>query len=146
MAEDWSAKRREVVAAQERALAHARQAEHAKATALLRDAARDFEAAGIAPHPLSAHPYSGSRPVKTTLVGWYLKMDRTVGFDPEGRYYILSAPGDLLTRLRGASIEATDAPLVVGRGGRDGEAIELSILLSLRRRDPVPPATLTGGR
>lgn len=146
MADDWSTHRREVVDAQARALAHAREAEHAKATALLRDAARDFEARGIAPHPLRAHPYAGTRPVKTRIVGWYLTTDRTVGCDPEGRYYILSAPGDLRTRLRGAHVEATDAPLVVGRGGRDGESIDLTDLLALRRKSPVPPATLGGDR
>lgn len=138
--EDWKSRRGEVLAAQERALETAAAREHEKATVMLREAAAQLQARGIEPHPLTAFPYRGRRPVKTSIIGWYLKSDRSVGMDIEGRYFILSAPGDLLTRLRGANLEPRRAPLVVGRGGRDGEAINLDELLALRLKAPVPPA------
>lgn len=138
---DWKQHRAEVFETQRRALAAAAEAEHAKATAMIAEAIAAFRAAGIAPHPLKAHPYRGSRPVATTHVGWYLKSDRTVGIDTDGKYYMLSASGDVLTRLRKATLTPSLAPLVVGRGGRDGEAIDLVELLQMRLDDPVPPAT-----
>ncbi len=137
---EWSRHRAEVFAAQERALANAEHAEHSKATALIIDAIARFRAAGIASHPLKARPLRGRKPVPTRHVGWYLTSDRSVGVDESGNYFILTAPGDLRTRLRGATLEPTMAPLVVGRGGRDGEAIDLAELLEKRLADPVPPA------
>lgn len=133
----WSQQRAAVLAAQEQALEHARRTEHEKATAILREYVERFETAGIAPRPLRALPYKGSGTIRTPLHGWYLKHDRTIGIDTEARYFILRADGGLLTRLRGAEIEPVDAPLVVGRGGRDGETFDLRELLEMRVKDPV---------
>lgn len=133
----WTQQRAELIAAQEQALEYARRTEHEKATAILREYVEHFEAAGIAPRPLRALPYKGSGSIRTPLHGWYLKHDRTIGIDTEARYFILRADGGLLTRLRGAEIEPVDAPLVVGRGGRDGETFDLRELLEMRVKDPV---------
>lgn len=134
-----SRRRAEVIAAQEEALHRARRAEHEKATGIIRRAITDFREAGIAPYPLRARPYTGTGTIRTSLTGWYLKKDRTLGIDTEGNYYVLRVPGGLASRLRGATPEPTLAPLVVGRGARDGETFDLPELLAMRLEDPVEP-------
>ncbi|MGQ4533889.1 hypothetical protein ACUH9Y_02120 [Dermabacteraceae bacterium P13115] len=129
--------RDEVFAAQERILRAEREREHAAATALLRDAAASFQRAGIAPAPLRARTFNGRRTIKTQVIGWYLKQDRSVACDREGNFYVMRAEGTLRETLRGARLEPQPAPLVVGKGGRDGEAIALSELITRRLEDPV---------
>lgn len=136
---DWTRHRREVFAAKEQALHAARQAEHERATALIREAVDRFREAGIAPIPLRARPYTGSGTVRTGLTGWYLKQDRSLAVDAEGRYYVMRVEGGLWARWRGASPEPSPAPLVVGRGARDGDTFELQELLEMRLQDPVRP-------
>lgn len=136
--QEWSRHRREVVEAKEQALRAARADEHERATALLRAAVADFLEAGIAPVPLRARPYRGGGTVRTGLMGWYLKQDRSLAIDEEGRYYVLRVEGGLLARMRGEAPAPSPAPLVVGRGARDGDTFELEELLRMRRQDPVP--------
>ena len=114
-----------------------REREHEAATALLQAAAADFERAGIAPAPLRARTFNGRRTVKTQVIGWYLKSDRSVACDREGIFYVMRAEWTLRETLRGAHLEPQPAPLVVGKGGRDGEAIELSELITRRLEEPV---------
>lgn len=135
--QDWARHRREVVEAQEQALRAARDEEHEKATAMIRAAVDRYRAAGIAPVPLRARPYRGSGTVRTGLEGWYLKQDRSLAVDAEGRYYVLRVDGGLLSRLRGAAPEPSPAPLIVGRGARDGDSFRLEELLEMRLADPV---------
>lgn len=135
--QDWARHRREVVEAQEQALRAARDEEHEKATAMIRAAVDRYRAAGIAPVPLRARPYRGSGTVRTGLEGWYLKQDRSLAVDAEGRYYVLRVDGGLLSRLRGAAPEPSPAPLIVGRGARDGDTFRLEELLEMRLADPV---------
>jgi hypothetical protein len=59
--------------------------------------------------------------------------------DLEGNYYILRVDGGVMNRLRGATPEPAQAPMVVGRGARDGETFELRELLEMRLTDPVRP-------
>lgn len=136
--QEWTRRRREAVEAKEQALRAARQDEHERATALIREAVQEYLAAGIAPVPLRARPYRGAGTVRTGLEGWYLKQDRSLAVDAEGRYYVLRVEGGLLSRLRGETPEPSPAPLVVGRGARDGDTFELQELLRMRREDPVP--------
>ncbi len=136
--EEWSRHRREAVEAKERALKAARQDEHERATALIREAVAGFLEAGIAPVPLRARPYRGRGSVRTGLEGWYLKQDRSLAVDAEGRFYVLRVEGGLLSRLRGEAPDPSPAPLVVGRGARDGDTFGIEELLRMRRRDPVP--------
>ena len=59
--------------------------------------------------------------------------------DTEARYLVMRVDGGLRARLRGAAPEASYAPLVVGRGARDGETFDLDELLHMRLQDPVRP-------
>lgn len=134
----WSQERAEIIRVQEQALAASRREEHERATALIREAIARFTAAGIAPVPLRARTPTGRR-VRTSLHGWYLTEDRTVAVDTEARYYVMRVPASLAAIWRGADPEATDAPLVVGRGARDGESFDLADLLERRLHEPVTP-------
>jgi hypothetical protein len=135
--QDWTRHRREVFAAKEQALQAAREAEHERATALIRAWITRFQDAGIAPVALRARPYRGGGTLRTGLVGWYLKHDRSLAVDLEGRYYVMRVDGGLRSRLRGATPEPGPAPLVVGRGARDGDSFGLEELLEMRLQDPV---------
>lgn len=135
--EDWTRHRREVFAAKERALHAAREAEHEQATAMIREAVARYQQAGIPAVPLRARPYRGGGSIRTSLTGWYLKRDRSLAVDSEGRYYVMRVDGGLLSRLQGATPEPVPAPLVVGRGARDGDTFGLEELLEMRLQDPV---------
>ncbi|WP_114853818.1 hypothetical protein [Brachybacterium sp. YJGR34] len=137
--QQWSRHRQEVIEAKEQALRAAHEAEHERATAMIRAGVERFLAAGIGPVPLRARPYTGSGTVRTGLEGWYLKHDRSLAVDAEGRYYVMRVDGGLLSRLRGASPEPRPAPLIVGRGARDGDTFQLEELLQMRLEDPVRP-------
>lgn len=132
-----AAQRSEVIASQQRALEKAREAEHEKATAKIRSWIERFTDAGIDPIPLRARPYTGAGTIRTSLVGWYLKNDRSLAIDTEGRFYVMRVDGGLRARLTGADPEPSQAPLVVGRGGRDGETFELDELLQMRLENPI---------
>ncbi|APX34770.1 hypothetical protein BH708_09450 [Brachybacterium sp. P6-10-X1] len=137
--EDWSRQRRQVFEVKEQALQAARADEHRRATSIIREAVERFQDAGIAPVALRARPYTGSGTIRTALQGWYLKQDRSLAVDAEGRYYVMRVDGGLRARLRGATPEPSMAPLVVGRGARDGDTFRLEELLEMRLEDPVRP-------
>ncbi|MFC7464456.1 hypothetical protein [Brachybacterium sp. GCM10030252] len=137
--QDWSRQRRQVLEAKEQALHAAREDEHLRATATIRDAVARFREAGIDPIPLRARPYTGGGTIRTSLRGWYLKRDRSLAVDAEGRYYVMRVDGGLRSRLRGATPAPSPAPLVVGRGARDGDTFRLEELLEMRLEDPVRP-------
>ena len=136
--QEWIRHRREAVEAKERALRAAREAEHEQATAMIREAVARFEEAGIAPVPLRARPYRGGGTLRTSLTGWYLKHDRSLAVDREARFYVMRAEGGLFARMRGATPAPGHAPLIVGRGARDGDTFRLEELLERRLQDPVP--------
>ncbi|NMA76634.1 MAG: hypothetical protein GX960_05150 [Actinomycetales bacterium] len=136
--QEWIRHRREAVEVKEQALRAARLEEHEKATSMIREAVERFRAAGIAPVALRARPFQGGGTVRTGLEGWYLKQDRSLAVDAEGRYYVMRVDGGLRARLRGAAPEPGWAPLVVGRGARDGDTFRLEELLQMRLKDPVP--------
>lgn len=137
--QEWVRHRREVFAAKEDALRAAREDEHRRATAKIRGAIDSFRAAGIDPAPLRARPYSGAGTIRTGLQGWYLKTDRSIAVDTAARYYVMRVGGGVRARLRGATPEPSPAPLVVGRGARDGESFDLDELLQMRLQEPVRP-------
>lgn len=137
--QDWTSKRREVIEAQQNALEAHRREEHERATAIITKAIQAYRAAGIEPVPLQARPFTGTGTIRTSLTGWYLKHDRTLAIDEEGHYYVLRVPGGLMSRLKGATPEPSLAPLVVGRGARDGETFDIKELLQMRLEDPVRP-------
>ncbi|HVD80656.1 MAG TPA: hypothetical protein VNB87_08985 [Propionibacteriaceae bacterium] len=122
-AED-AAQRAELAAAQERG-------ESIQAQKLINEFLAAAKAKGIAPHPLRATLYSGQS-VKTDKIGWYLRKNHSVAIGDDGRYYVLIVPGGLRERLSGAKLQPTPPPLVVGRGGKDGETGDLAKFLQLR--------------
>lgn len=81
---------------------------------------------GIAPEPLRARTFSGAE-VKTDKQGWYIRKNKSIAVGTDGGYYQLTVPGGsgFMDKLRGVKLQATPPPLVVGRGGRDGETGDL---------------------
>lgn len=119
-----AAHRVELAKAQERA-------ESVKAQAMIDQFIQDAKAAGIRPAPLRAVLYSGQS-VKTDKVGWYLRKNESLAIGDDGSYYVLTVPGGLKERLRGVKLTPSPPPLVVGKGGRDGEAGDLADFLRWR--------------
>lgn len=96
-------------------------------------------AAGVAPQPLRARVPGRGKSYRTGLTGWYLRKNRSLAVGEDGSYYILDVPPSLVARFRGVTIEPSDPPLVVGRGARDGESIELAELLRRARAESEAP-------
>jgi hypothetical protein len=119
-----AAKRAELAAAQERA-------ESRQAQKLIDEFVVAAKAKGVAPGPLRAKLYSG-RPVKTDKVGWYLRKNQSLAIGEDGSYYVLVVPGGLRERLSGVKLKPTPPPLVVAKGGRDGESGDLADFLKWR--------------
>ena len=114
------------------ALAQGQQrAESVKAQRLIDEFVATARERGLAPEPLRAR-LTGGAEVKTDKSGWYLRQDRSVAIGEGGEYYVLIVPGGLAERLRGARLAGSPPPLVVGRGGPDGESGDLAEFL--RRR------------
>ncbi|HYN95712.1 MAG TPA: hypothetical protein VES42_17855, partial [Pilimelia sp.] len=87
---------------------------------------------GLRDTALTARAYTGAGGYRTGLRGWYLRRDRSVAVGTDGGFYILTVPASLRARLTGARVAASDPPLVVGQGGRDGESMPLRELLRQR--------------
>ena len=119
-----AARRVELAAGQERA-------ESRKAQVLIDQFLADAAAAGVAPEPLRATLYTGQS-VKTDKVGWYLRKNKSLAIGDDGCYYVLTVPGGLRERFTGVRLVATPPPLIVGKGGRDGETGDLAEFLRWR--------------
>jgi hypothetical protein len=119
-----AAKRAELAAAQERA-------ESLQAQKLIDAFLAAAKAKGIAPQPLRATLYSGQS-AKTDKVGWYLRKNQSVAVGDDGSYYVLIVPGGFRERLSGVKLQPSPPPLVVGKGGKDGETGDLAEFLQLR--------------
>lgn len=76
--------------------------------------------------PLRARSYDGRHRYRTPLEGWYLRSNESVAVSTTGDFYVLGVPGSLRALLRGVEPEPADAPLILGRGGRDGESVDLA--------------------
>lgn len=128
MAEELSERQKAARIRHELGRSHAR-AEAAQAKALIDGFIAAARARGVEPRPLKATLFSG-QVVKTDKVGWYLRNNHSVAIDVDGNYYTLTVPGGIVARLRGVKLEPTLAPLVIGRGGRDGETGDLKEFLA----------------
>jgi len=116
-----AARRVELAAGQERA-------ESRKAQLLIDQFLLDARAAGLAPQPLKATLYSGQT-VKTDKRGWYLRQNQSLAIGEDGSYYVLTVPGGLRQRFTGVKLTPSPPPLIVGKGGRDGETGDLAEFL-----------------
>ena len=119
-----AARRVELAAAQERG-------ESLQAQKLIDAFVVEARARGIAPEPLRATLLTGQS-VKTDQVGWYLRKNRSLAIGENGSYYVLTVPGGLRERLSGVRLQPSPPPLVVGKGGRDGESGDLADFLQWR--------------
>ena len=129
--EEWRRRRTESAAHQQRELDRQRARETAAARALLAEFVARARERGLAPEPLRARSFDGSATYRTPLKGWYLRRNRSVAVGEDGEFYVLGVPGTVLGRLRGVDVEPSDPPLVLGKGGRDGESIDLADALAL---------------
>lgn len=116
--------RRDVARRRAELEAAARRQEAGAAQALIDAFLVEVRARGIAPEPLRATLMNG-RSVKTDKTGWYLTLRRSVAVGEDGGYYILTVTGSPLAVFTGVALTPSDPPLVVGRGGRDGESGDL---------------------
>ncbi|HEY3438598.1 MAG TPA: hypothetical protein VGK35_13000, partial [Actinotalea sp.] len=67
--------------------------------------------------------------------GWYLRRNETVAVGTDGEFYVLSVPRSMSALVRGTPVEPSDPPLVLGKGGRDGESIDLVDALAIALGD-----------
>jgi len=124
---------RDAVHAYQLEAARRRRAEQsAKAQVLVDGFVEHARSAGLATTELTARTWKGTTRYRTGIRGWYLRLDRSIGVDEDGRYYALLVPPRSFARFRGVEVEPTDPPLQVGEGARDGESIALTELLRLR--------------
>ncbi len=135
-AADRRAERAEQAGLHREAQRRGREQESARAQVLIdafvERAARD----GLEPEELMARPWSGRGRYRTGVAGWYLRRDRSVGVGRDGGYYVLVVAPVRFGRWRTVPVEPSPPPLVVGQGGRDGDAAALDELLRLRLQWP----------
>lgn len=125
MADDWRDGRKEAAATHARELERRRRAEAAQARAMIAEFVAEARRRGVAPVRLHARSYDGRQRYRTHLEGWYLRRNRTVAVGTDGEFYVLSVPPRLLSFVSGAHPEPSDPPLVLGKGARDGESLDL---------------------
>lgn len=94
-------------------------------------------ARGLRPEPLRAVLMDGTR-VKSDQVGWYLNKGQTLAIAPDGRFFKLLTTGGRFARFTGVKLTPSMPPLVVGRGGRDGETGDLKDFLERTLADYTP--------
>lgn len=111
--------------------ANAGRAESKQAQVLIDRFVADARERGIAPVPLQAKLYNGQS-VKTDKVGWYLRKNQSLAIGEDGSYYVLTVPGGWRERLSGVKLKPSPPPMVVGKGGRDGESGDLAEFLRWR--------------
>jgi hypothetical protein len=88
--------------------------------------------AGLPTEELTARPWSGSGRYRTGVEGWFLRRNGSVGVGTDGQFYVLNVPPVTFGRWRHVRIEPSPPPLIVGKGGGDGETFALDELLEKR--------------
>jgi hypothetical protein len=109
-----------------------REREAVEAQALIDAFIEQATRVGLPPEELTARPWSGNARYRTGLIGWFLRRDKSIGIDSQGRFYVLVVPPQRFGRWRTVSIEPTPPLLQPGQGGRDGETASLETLLQMR--------------
>jgi hypothetical protein len=123
---NWREQRRAAAAAQADALARRDAQESAQARAMLQDFVVRAHERGLETVRLDVRGYGGKGVARSQVHGWYLRLDKGVGVGEDGEFYVLIAPLSLLDRLRGVTLTPTDPPLIIGKGGGDGDTIDMA--------------------
>ena len=118
-------------------LASSQDRESRQAQTMIDEFVAEATASGLEPVPLRAQTLAG-RHVRTSLHGWYLRNDHSAAVGVDGCYYFLRVPNDWRAVLRGARPNPSLPPLVLGRGGKDGEAIDLADALKRALAGQIP--------
>jgi len=126
----WRAQQRATAEAHAEVLAGRQRAEAAQARELIAGFLRRARKYGPPSGPLHALSYDGRTRYKTTLQGWYLRLDETIAIDTDGQFYILTVPSSLSARFKGVTVQPSEPTLVLGAGGPDGASIDLSASLA----------------
>jgi hypothetical protein len=126
---DERLRRADAIAGRAAALDRRRGIEIAKARALIEDFVATMRTRGVPPGPLRARVPGRHVTYRTGHVGWYIRQNPSLAIGTGGEFYILDVPASLRSRLFGATVMPCDPPLVVGRGAKDGESIDLADLL-----------------
>lgn len=132
---DWRDHRTHAAAAHAEALERRRAGEAARASELLAEFVSEARRRGIPPVRLQARSYDGRSRYRTSTEGWYLRRNESVAVGVDGAFYLLNVPASFRARLRGATLEPSDPPLVLGKGARDGESIDLVDALAIALGD-----------
>lgn len=135
VADDWRDQRAEAAEQHARSLRRRQAAESAQARELIAQFVQDAAARGVAPVPLHATSYDGRARYRTATRGWYLRRNRTVAVGTDGEFYLLSVPHSVRALFRGATLVPSEPPLILGKGARDGESIDLVDALTIALGD-----------
>ena len=122
---DWRDARSHAAAVHSEALARRTAAETVEARRMIAAFLAETTRRGIAPVALAARSYDGRRRYRTAVRGWYLRRNQTVALGEDGAFYLLSVAPSITAALRGARPEPSDPPIILGKGARDGESIDL---------------------
>jgi hypothetical protein len=133
-AAQWRAQRAERANFHVQAQRRRSQEESDKAQVLIDRFVERARQAGLPTEELTARPWSGSGRYRTGVVGWFLRRNGSVGVDTDGAFYVLNVAPVRLGRWRTVRIEPSPPPLIVGKGGGDGETFALDELLDMRLR------------
>ena len=125
MADDWRDQRAEAAEQHARSVRGGQAAESAQARALIAQFVAYATARGIAPVTLRATSYDGRARYRTSTLGWYLRRNQTVAVGTDGEFYLLSVPRSIRALFGRATLEPSDPPLILAKGARDGESIDL---------------------
>lgn len=137
-AASWRAQRREAYQAHAAALDRQRAADTAKARELVQDFVNEMQRRGQRPGLLRARVPGTTTTYRTSIQGWYIRQNRSLGVSVAGDYYILDTARSMRSFIAGVDLEPSDPPIVVGVGARDGESMPLDQLLQRRL---TPPST-----
>src|SRR5687767_12909043 len=114
------------------ALRRRSETESAQAQVLIDRFVEQARQAGLPAEELTARPWSGRGRYRTGITGWFLRRNGSVGVGTDGSFYVLTVAPVPLGRWRTVRIHPSPPPLIVGRGGGDGETFALDELLEMR--------------
>lgn len=108
--------------------AHARM-ESVRAQELIDDFVERATGQGLPTSRLVANLLGSGAQVRTDRKGWYIRANHSVAVGTDGSFFVLTVPGGWRERLTGVRLKPQPPPLIVARGGRDGESGELVAFL-----------------